>query len=117
MILDEPLKFNKPCQKQTVVAFLVSADGKRLYIGTNWCETPVEPGQCPRVLQGMASGEGYHLCKEVCHQFAHAEVDALRQAGKDAKGSIVYVVGHTRICEGCENEMEFCGVSEWNIIK
>jgi len=117
MILDAPLRFNQPCQKQIVVAFLETADKKHVYIGSNWCETPVKPNECPRVLEGYASGEGYHLCKEVCHQPAHAEVDALNQAGKNAEGGTMYIMGHIRVCEQCIELMKVKGVKQWVILK
>ena len=36
--------------------------------------------ECPRELQGYVSGAGYHLCKEICNQDFHAEVDAISYA-------------------------------------
>jgi len=107
-----------PCQKQTVLAFLVTQDGKRAYVGSNWCKTPVEPEQCPRVLQNYKSGEGYHLCRDICHQPYHAETDVLTKAGSaEAMGSKISIIGHNRVCEQCKTAMRRAGVKEWEIIK
>jgi hypothetical protein len=88
------------CVKQNVMATLVTTDGD-VFVGTNRCNNPQEI--CPRDVQGMKSGEGYHLCKEVCQQVAHAEVDATTQAGENAKGAIVCLTGHTYACQPCKS--------------
>jgi hypothetical protein len=90
-----------PCVKQSVVARLYPEDGSDCIIGTNLCLNPQQT--CPRDEQGMASGEGYHLCQEVCQQPAHAEVQAIRQAGEKAKGALLYLSGHTYACGNCSS--------------
>lgn len=35
--------------------------------------------ECPRDAQNMKSGEGYHLCKDVCMQTAHAEINVINR--------------------------------------
>jgi len=112
--LDHPLHLDSPCRKQTVVAFLTTSDGKRLYIGSNWCKTPVRPGECPRA--DMPSGSGYWMCKDICRQPAHAEVDALKKAGKDGIGGMMYIVGHTRVCDDCSKKMKKAQV-KWSLLK
>ncbi len=85
-----------PCVKQTVTATLVAADGRR-FVATNHCENP--QAVCPRA--GMKTGEGYHLCREVCRQPAHAEVNVLALAGEAARGGTLYLEGHTYACRPC----------------
>lgn len=87
------------CLKQNVLATLITQDGD-VFVGTNRCENPQKV--CPREEQGMKSGEGYHLCKEICQQNSHAEVDAIRQAGEKARGGIIYLTGHLYACDNCQ---------------
>ena len=83
------------CAKQTVRA-IIENNGK-FYYGTNWCETPQET--CPR--EGMPTGVGYELCKIICGQKRHADVDACLNAGENAKGGTMYLVGHYYSCDEC----------------
>lgn len=87
---------NGPCAKGVVTATLVAVDGRR-FVGTNDCRRPQDT--CPR--GDMPSGIGYDLCRDVCDQTAHAEVNACRAAGVDAAGGVLYVEGHTYACPGC----------------
>lgn len=97
---------NGNCVKQNVVARLHTADGN-VFVGTNRCHNPQT--ECPRDVQGMRSGEGYHLCTQICQQAAHAEVDAIRQAGEKAKGSIIYLAGHNYACGSCQDAAKAVG--------
>jgi hypothetical protein len=99
---------NGNCVKQNVAARLHTADGE-VFVGTNRCHNPQT--ECPREVQGMRSGEGYHLCIEVCQQPAHAEVDAIRQAGEKARGSIIYLAGHTYACGNCQEAAKAVGAT------
>ncbi len=95
-----------PCAKQTVTATLVAIDGRR-FVGTNECATPQTV--CPRA--GMKTGEGYHLCRQICHQDAHAEVNAVLIAGpKNSNGATIYLEGHTYACEPCKKFVAEFGV-------
>ncbi len=85
-----------PCAKQTVVATIVAADGTR-YSSSNYTMRP--QAACPRA--GMATGEGYELCKSVCEQPGHAETNAIRLAGPNARGGTLYLEGHTYACGPC----------------
>lgn len=87
-----------PCAKQNVLATLISEDGE-VFVGTNLCRNPQQ--ECPRDTFGMKSGEGYHLCQEICQQRSHAEVDAITQAGDKAKGAVIYLTGHQYACGNC----------------
>lgn len=86
-----------PCAKQTVTATIVTPDGRR-FVGTNHCNNAQMT--CPRA--GMPTGVGYELCKSICQQEAHAEVNALRAAGEHARGGTLYLTGHTYACEPCK---------------
>lgn len=79
-------------------------DGKLISMGTN--EIHADIGECPRDMQGFKTGKGYHLCKEVCLQKYHAEVDACMKAGKSAEGGTLYLMGHTYACDNCIQVME-----------
>ena len=85
------------CAKQIVIATI--ENNGSVWVGRNNCKNPQE--KCPR--EGMRTGEGYYLCKEVCQQENHAEVDACMQAGVEARGGIMTIEGHTYACENCMN--------------
>jgi DNA (cytosine-5)-methyltransferase 1 len=89
-------KDSGPCKKQIVVATVVSLNGTH-YVGTNHTMNPQTT--CPRA--GMPTGVGYELCRSICQQTAHAEVNALQLAGRKARGAILYIEGHTYACEPC----------------
>lgn len=95
-----------PCAKQTVTATLIAKNGGR-YIGTNHCMNPQTV--CPRA--GMATGQGYELCRSVCKQGAHAEVNAILLAGDAANGASLRLAGHTYACESCKSVAREYGVA------
>lgn len=95
-----------PCVKQTVTATIVTVDGAR-FVGTNHCLAP--QATCARA--GLATGVGYHLCREICQQPAHAEVNAaIAAAGHDIRGATLYLEGHTYACEPCKETARSYGV-------
>jgi deoxycytidylate deaminase len=96
-----------PCVKQAVTATIVSPTGER-FIGTNHCLNAQTV--CPRA--GMATGVGYELCRDVCQQPAHAEVNAVAVAGDAARGGTLYLEGHTYACEPCKRCAADAGISE-----
>lgn len=103
------------CAKQTVTARLVTTDGEE-FIGTNACAKPQE--KCPRDDLGYPSGEGYHLCHHICEQRNHAEVAAIRLAGrKKTQGAIIYLTGHTYACDDCKGVADSAGISQIAIVK
>lgn len=95
------------CAKQRVKAVLVATNG-RTFIGENLCANP--QSVCPRDAQGFKSGEGYHLCKDVCEQGGHAEEQAIALAGELAIGSTLTVLGHTYACDNCKQIAAAAGV-------
>lgn len=97
---------NKPCAKQTTVAVIISGD--RHWIGSNYCDTPMR--ECPR--KDMPTGVGYELCKSICNQQNHAEVDACIKAGSEARGGTLYLGGHYYVCENCKRIAEEHGIKQ-----
>lgn len=95
-----------PCAKQTVRATIITPEGERI-TGTNWCENPQV--ECPR--GNMPTGQGYELCREVCGQKNHAEVDACLKAGEKAKGGTLYLEGHSYCCPPCLKVMKEHGIA------
>jgi deoxycytidylate deaminase len=84
------------CAKQTVTATIIAVDGLR-FVGTNFASAP--QSACPR--GDMPSGQGYELCVSVCRQRAHAEVNAIAEAGDHARGAVLYLEGHSHACPAC----------------
>ena len=85
------------CAKQPVIAVIKSIKDE-FYFGLNSCDAPQET--CPR--GDMPSGEGYEMCKDICKQTNHAEVNACIFAGESAKGATLYLIGHTYCCDHCK---------------
>jgi deoxycytidylate deaminase len=96
-----------PCAKQRVVAEITTPDGGRFY-GENLCFRPQQT--CPR--QDMPTGKGYHLCRSICVQSGHAEINALAAAGDKARGATMTVFGHSYACESCTAAAEAAGIVE-----
>lgn len=88
----------KPCYKQRCVAIIING-GKVVGVGENLIDTTET--SCPRVTAGCETGEGYEICRDVCNQSGHAEVEACKQAGSLAKGGTLHLYGHTYACDDC----------------
>ncbi len=95
------------CIKQVVTATIITPAGKR-YVGSNYT-TKDNGGICPRAE--MKSGEGYDLCRDICGQIGHAEVIALMIAGDEARGSTLYIEGHTYACDSCKKAADIAGIT------
>lgn len=98
-----------PCVKQVVKATVISRSGNE-FVATNHCDTPQQ--KCPRA--DMPTGVGYHLCREVCNQPGHAEVNALALAarwGADVVGGTLIVEGHTYACDSCKAFARQAGIA------
>jgi deoxycytidylate deaminase len=77
--------------------------------GENWCRNPQTT--CPREEQGYASGEGYHLCRDICDQAGHAEeIAAMSMLGRP--GHTAYLYGHTYACDRCKEALRAAGVRQ-----
>jgi len=94
------------CVKQETIAIIENQG--QYWIGSNWCHNAQE--ECPR--KDYKSGEGYELCKSVCQQDNHAEVDVCMNAGVYAKGGTLYLLGHTYCCDHCKKTMDAFGIKE-----
>lgn len=94
-----------PCVKQVVTATIVTRSGER-FVGTNHCLNA--QSICPRA--DMPTGVGYELCRDVCQQPAHAEVNAIAAAGASAAGATLYLEGHTYACEPCKAAAAAAGI-------
>lgn len=92
------------CAKQTTIAVVVK-DGK-FWVGSNKCSNP--QAHCPR--DGMKTGEGYERCKNICRQEHHAEVAACVEAGENARGADLYLIGHYYCCDDCRRVMAEYGI-------
>lgn len=99
---------NGPCAKQTTRATIIAPSGER-WVGTNAVRNP--QAVCPREVRGYKTGEGYHLCRDVCDQIGHAEHVACRKAGGMARGGTLYLEGHTYACAPCHSAMDQAGVT------
>lgn len=100
------MKKSGKCYKQETIAII--ENNGRYWIGSNWCRNPQT--ECPR--KNMLSGTGYDLCRNVCKQKNHAEIDACKQAGNSAKGGTLYLIGHTYCCDNCKETMSKYGIKQ-----
>jgi len=94
------------CVKQDVVAIIKNRN--KIFIGINSCNNP--QFVCPR--DNMPSGIGYELCKSICRQTNHAEVNACINAGEYASGATLYLIGHSYCCDDCLQIMKEYGIKE-----
>jgi deoxycytidylate deaminase len=103
------------------VAAVVFKEGLVAGVGLN--DAPSVPERCPR--EGMGTGVGYEICREVCKQKYHAEEDALfdatRRAARklmkvDLEGAEMYVAGHYYICHACRTKMGAMGIAKAFIV-
>jgi deoxycytidylate deaminase len=99
--------FVKQCNKQTTVA-VIMRDGYLVSIGTN--AVGERQAECPR--RDMPTGVGYELCKTICKQESHAEVTACHNAGEEAQGGTLYLIGHTYVCDDCMRVIVAHGIKE-----
>lgn len=98
------------CLKQVVTANIYK-DGKLLVSAKNDIQNYVT--ECPRA--GMKTGQGYELCREVCGQEGHAEIQAINKAkalGIDLTGSELRLKGHTYACHNCLLAMTEAGITK-----
>jgi len=94
------------CVKRRVLA-VAFVDGEVL-IGENGVENEQEV--CPR--KDMKTGEGWELCKSVCAQSGHAEIDLIKKADGNLKGANVVIFNHYWVCDSCRKALEEANVGE-----
>jgi len=107
LVINWDLRSSGPCARRVVKATVVSPKGIH-YVGTNYCRNPQT--ECPR--GDLPSGVGYEMCIDICKQDGHAEVMALRYAGGNARGGVLYVEGHHYVCDNCKKVAEIYGIKE-----
>lgn len=93
------------CKKLTTVAVIMK-DFQLISIGINSIGSGIK--DCAR--KDMPTGVGYELCKSICDQKYHAEVDACIKAGEKARGATLYLIGHTYCCDNCKKVMDEYGI-------
>jgi deoxycytidylate deaminase len=101
----------RKCAKQETIAVIVK--NGEIVVGSNWCEKPQK--ECRR--KNMKTGEGYELCKNICKQNSHAEVDACKKAGEFAKEADLYLIGHYYCCDNCKKVMKDFGIKNIHIVR
>jgi len=90
--LAERFAKNGTCQRRNYGAIIVDKEGT--VISTGYSGSPMgqphceEYGVCWREKNNIPSGGNYNKCRSV-----HAEMNALIQAGKAARGTIMYISG------------------------
>lgn len=97
-----------PCAKRQVICVIVAINGKR-YVGENDCANPQV--QCPRL-----PGEGYEKCRTICQQAGHAEAEAVKAAGPNARGGHATLTGHYWMCEPCGAALRDAGVASLTVL-
>ncbi len=98
------------CAKLTTIAIIMK--GSKFWVGSNKCNSP--QNICPR--EDLPTGVGYEMCKDICEQDCHAEVDACLKAGDEAKGGKLYLIGHTYCCDDCKEIMKYHGIKDIIIV-
>lgn len=103
------------CIKQRVGCVLVS-EGNIVGVGNNDVRYP--PDQCPRI--GTPTGEGYGICRALCHQRSHAERDAVADFQANGYQSChpmdAYLWGHYYACQECLMALQQIGVERLFIL-
>ena len=110
------LSEHKACVKQEVYA-MIEIDGKEIFGSNQILNADIT--ECPRDKQDYISGAGYHLCKEICNQESHAEINAIKNAEQldiDIQGAKLTLVGHTYCCDDCKYAMAVAGIIEVEIL-
>jgi deoxycytidylate deaminase len=106
-----PLAKVGKCAKANVVATLTTIKGE-VFRSNNYCLTP--QSTCPRDIQGYKSGEGYHLCKQICNQPGHAEENVIyfaKKEGANVRGGRI-VVDYSWICNNCKSVCNDNGINK-----
>ncbi|MBT3583212.1 hypothetical protein HN510_05320 [Candidatus Woesearchaeota archaeon] len=110
------------CFKQQTAAVIVKLNE---IIGQGWNGPKDAPSKklegietrldnCPKDKKGFETGQGYHLCEEICGNARHAEQEAIADAkehGFELEGADVYLAGHWWACKPCCDGMEKNGTS------
>lgn len=97
------------CIQRQYGAIIVDKDGYVISTGYNGAPRGVvdclKISSCWRRIKQVPSGQHYEKCMSV-----HAEMNALLQAGKDAKGGIMYLAGYDADKKNIPNNMMPCSL-------
>jgi len=96
------------CADKQVTCTITTPDGYS-FVGTNQCMAPQVV--CPR-----GPGEDYVKCRMICKQPGHAEMEALKKAGKYAWGASATIRGINWMCRDCQMAMVKAGIVSFQII-
>lgn len=103
------------CQDKTIVAVLRS--NGRVFLGINGISENMT--YCPRNVMEMGVNQGYSMCRSICRQESHAEVDAidtwLRNSTADDTAEIS-IYGTGKICDNCMALLQKFNVSIRNVV-
>lgn len=103
------------CQDKTIVAVLRS--NGRVFFGINGISESMD--YCPRNVMEMGVNQGYSMCRSICRQESHAEVDAidtwLRNSTADDTAEIS-IYGTGKICDNCMALLQKFNVSIRNVV-
>jgi deoxycytidylate deaminase len=101
------------CKGRQVIALLIALDGS-VYVGSNGVDRPQTV--CPRTEAGFGRGEGWELCRTICGQTCHAEEAVIEDAGANAAGGTLYLIGHDTVCEKCKEHVKAFGIGRVVIV-
>jgi len=97
------------CLQRRYGAVIVDKDGYVISTGYNGAPRNVadclKVGNCWRKISQIPSGQNYEKCMSV-----HAEMNALLQAGKDAKDGVMYLAGYDIEKQGLPDNMMPCSL-------
>jgi len=98
------------CLKLKVIAMLETVEGN-LYYGVNNINND-KITECPRLNNSIRND--YSLCKTVCKQDNHAEVDAIDNclANNDTPNDGIIFLSHNRSCGDCISYMSKHNIKE-----
>lgn len=103
------------CQDKTIVAVLRS--NGRVFFGINGISETMT--YCPRNVMEMGVNQGYSMCRNVCRQESHAEVDAIDTWLRNSKAddtAEISIYGTGKICDNCMALLQKFNVSIRNVV-
>lgn len=103
------------CQDKTIVAVLRS--NGRVFFGINGISENMT--YCPRNVMEMGVNQGYSMCRSICRQESHAEVDTIdtwlrNSTANDTAEISIYGTG--KICDNCMALLQKFNVSIRNVV-
>jgi hypothetical protein len=101
------------CAKQQVYCILLNNHNNICSFGSNYCNTPQK--LCPRT--GSESGIGYDLCKSICNQQYHAEIDDIHNINESSNPITMILINHHYCCDNCLNKLKEIGVRNFIFIR